>query len=223
MGQILKDIYSEAEIAPSLGFKGGTCAYFFYGLPRFSVDLDFDLLSSDQGTVFDKVGLIIKKYGKIKDSHKKHCTLFFLLSYGEADRNIKIEISTRQPLREIGQCYQLKEYLGISMFVAKEDYLFGGKLLALISRPETAIRDVYDLYYFAKNGWDINSELIEKTTGKTAKEYLSMSVSLIEKIKDGQVLQGLGELLDHKEKDWAKLNLKKEALFMIRNYLSAVK
>ena len=44
MGQILKDIYTDVTISPLLGFKGGTCAYFFYNLPRFSVDLDFDLL-----------------------------------------------------------------------------------------------------------------------------------------------------------------------------------
>ena len=45
MGRILKDIYSDIRIASLLGFKGGTCAYFFYDLPRFSVVLDFDLIS----------------------------------------------------------------------------------------------------------------------------------------------------------------------------------
>jgi len=42
--QILADIYSDNTIGPFLGFKGGTAAYLFYGLDRFSVDLDFDLL-----------------------------------------------------------------------------------------------------------------------------------------------------------------------------------
>ena len=35
MGRILRDIYADASIASRLGFKGGTCAYFFYDLPRF--------------------------------------------------------------------------------------------------------------------------------------------------------------------------------------------
>ena len=48
MGRILKDIYTDVSIAPLLGFKGGTCAYLFYGLPRFSVDLDFDLLEVNE-------------------------------------------------------------------------------------------------------------------------------------------------------------------------------
>ena len=42
--QILKEIYSNITIASLLGFKGGTAAYLFYNLPRFSVDLDFNLL-----------------------------------------------------------------------------------------------------------------------------------------------------------------------------------
>ena len=42
--QILKDIYLDTSISPYIGFKGGTAALMFYGLDRFSVDLDFDLL-----------------------------------------------------------------------------------------------------------------------------------------------------------------------------------
>ena len=42
--QILKDIYSDVELSGCLGFKGGTALMFFYDLPRFSVDLDFNLL-----------------------------------------------------------------------------------------------------------------------------------------------------------------------------------
>jgi len=42
--QILKDIYSDLEIANELGFKGGTALMLFYDLPRFSADIDFNLL-----------------------------------------------------------------------------------------------------------------------------------------------------------------------------------
>jgi len=44
MVQLLKDIYSDIELANYLGFKGGTALMFFYELPRFSVDLDFNLI-----------------------------------------------------------------------------------------------------------------------------------------------------------------------------------
>jgi len=66
MGQILKDIYTDVSISPLLGLKGGTCAYFFYGLPRFSVDLDFDLLvinEKNQKLVLEKIVAILSKYG----------------------------------------------------------------------------------------------------------------------------------------------------------------
>ena len=41
---ILKDIYSDVSLGSIFGFKGGTAFYLFYNLPRFSVDLDFNLL-----------------------------------------------------------------------------------------------------------------------------------------------------------------------------------
>ncbi len=64
--QILKDIYSDVELAATLGFKGGTAMMFFYDLPRFSVDLDFNLRTRDnQDLAYDKVRSILLKYGKI--------------------------------------------------------------------------------------------------------------------------------------------------------------
>ena len=45
--RILKDIYSNPVISPILGFKGGTAVYLLYGLDRFSVDIDLDLIDLD--------------------------------------------------------------------------------------------------------------------------------------------------------------------------------
>ena len=68
MLQILRDIYSDLELANYLGFKGGTALMFFYGLPRFSVDLDFNLLKPEkENEVYQKVKTILLKYGKIDD------------------------------------------------------------------------------------------------------------------------------------------------------------
>lgn len=222
MGQILKDIYTDISISPLLGFKGGTCAYFFYSLPRFSVDLDFDLLEAtkeNQEAVFAKIVSILSKYGQIKDQHVKRFTTFALLSYGDDDHNIKVEINVRQLAENMKDLYEMKEYLGISMMAAKQDYLFGGKLAALTLRTEPAMRDIFDIQYFAKNHWDINEEVVKKLTGKTAKEYLPDCIAFIEKIKESQMLRGLGELVDsEKQKDWVRSHLKDEAIFMLKNY-----
>jgi len=115
MGKILKDIYTDATLAPILGFKGGTCAYFFYNLPRFSVDLDFDLLTNqkDQQAIFAKIIEILKSYGTLKDQRIKRYTIFALLSYGESDCNIKIEINLRYQNEELSRYFVIKKYLGI--------------------------------------------------------------------------------------------------------------
>ncbi len=227
MGQILKDIYTDVSISPLLGLKGGTCAYFFYGLPRFSVDLDFDLLlinEKNQKLVLEKIVAILSKYGQIKDQYIKRFTVFALLSYGDDDHNIKVEINIRKLAENIQDHYEMKEYLGISMFVAKKDYLFASKLLALTLRNETAMRDIYDIYYFAKNNWDINAEVIKERTGKTTREYLVDCLAFIEKVKDNQIMQGLGELIDsEEEKAWIRNHLKADTIFMLKNYMSVIK
>lgn len=223
MGRILKDIYSDIAIASLLGFKGGTCAYFFYNLPRFSVDLDFDLLqvsAENQKMVFAKIIDILKIYGTLKDSRIKRYTIFALLSYGDTDCNIKVEINTRNQVVNICDYFAIKKYLGISMLVAKKEYLFTYKLVALTSRREVAMRDIYDIYFFAKNNWDINAALLKNVTNKTTKKYLADCIALIEKVKGNQILQGLGELLAAKEKLWIKNHLKEEVVFMLKNYRS---
>lgn len=226
MGRILRDIYANVSIAPLLGFKGGTCAYFFYALPRFSVDLDFDLLKTDdeaiQKFVFDTARKILEQYGEIKDSRIKRYTIFFLLSYGDADHNIKFEVNTRLLAPDIKTHYQLKKHLGISMLVGKKDYLFASKLAALTLRSEIAMRDIYDIWYFAENNWNINADVIKARTNKTVKEYLADCISAIEKVKDNQILQGLGELLNEKEKAWVKTYLRKEVIFLLKNYMSVM-
>lgn len=225
MGQILKDIYTNVSIAPLLGLKGGTSAYFFYNLPRFSVDLDFDLFSGDHETqthILETIRNIVMSYGTIKDSRVKRYTVFLLLSYGDADHNIKIEINTRMLLPNLKDFYDLKVHLGISVFASKPAYLFASKLSALTLRSETAMRDIYDIWYFSKNHWDINEEVIQALTGKTTKVYLPHCITLIEKVKDNQILHGLGELLSEADKHWVKINLRKDAIFMLKNYLSVL-
>ncbi len=226
MGQILRDIYSDTSISSLIGFKGGSCAYFFYGLTRFSVDLDFDLFSTDEATqklVYEKIGGMLGKYGEVKDQYIKQNTIFFLLSYGDADHNVKVEVNVRILMPDIKEHYEVKEYLGISMLAGKKDYLFASKLAALSSRRLLAMRDIYDIWFFAKNNWDINAEVVKARTGKTIKEQMANCIPIIEAVKDNEILRGLAELLpDEKTKVWVKTNLRKETIFLLKNYLSVL-
>lgn len=227
MGQILRDIYSDTSISSLIGFKGGTCAYLFYGLARFSVDLDFDLFSGDETTqklVYEKADGMLGKYGEIKDQYIKRNTIFFLLSYGDADHNVKVEMSVRIVVPDIRQHYEVKEYLGISMLVGKKDYLFANKLAALTDRRLLAMRDIYDIWFFAKNNWNINAEVIKARTGKSVRDHITDCIPIIEAVKDNEILRGLAELLPSEQKKaWVKIHLRKEAVFMLKNYLSVMK
>jgi hypothetical protein len=85
------------------------------------------------------------------------------------------------------------------------------------------MRDIYDIWYFAKNNWDIDVEVLKIRTGKNVKEYLTDCIAVIEEVTDNKILQGLGELLNEKEKAWVKTNLRKEAVFLLKNYQSVLK
>lgn len=227
MGRVLRHIYSDTTIASILGFKGGTCAYFFYGLNRFSVDLDFDLLQPQdkllQQLIFERLHIILEQYGEIKDDWIKRYTIFFLLSYGDADHNIKLEVNIRLGVPTIKTHYELREYLGISMLVAKKDYLFASKLAALTQRSQTAMRDIYDVWYFAHDNWDINTAALKAMTSQPISDYLSTCIKTIEAVQNNEILQGLGELISEQDKIWVKKSLRQETIFLLKNYQSVLK
>ncbi len=210
--QILKDIYTDSSLGPMLGFKGGTAANFFYDLGRFSVDLDFDLLNKDkEAFVFAKIEKILRDYGTIKEKYRKKNTLLFVISYNEKSQNIKVEINRRI----FGSRYELKNYLGIPMRIMVREDMFAHKLVAVLERKKIAHRDVYDIWYFLKNRWPINKEIVEKRTGINFKDHLKKCIAFVESLSDRNILSGMGELLDEKQKAWAKIHLRKETVFLL--------
>lgn len=211
--QILKDIYTDTTLGPVLGFKGGTAVHFFYDLGRFSVDLDLDLLDdTKEDYVFEKLKKILKEFGAIKEEYKKLRTIFFVLSYDEKAQNIKVEINKRS----FGSHYELKNYLGISMLVMVQEDMFAHKLVAMLDRSKAAARDIYDVWFFLKNNWPINKEIVEKRTGMSFKEYLKKCIEFIEVFPDRNILSGMGELLNEKAKSYIKEHLLIDVLFLLK-------
>jgi len=210
--RILKDIYTDTTIAPYLGFKGGTAAMLFYGLDRYSVDIDLDLLDdSKEEFVFGKIQEIAKEYGVIVDSHRKRFNLLTVISYEPGAQNIKIEINRRQ----FGSNYEMKTFLGISMLVMSEPDMFAHKLMVMYERIGKTSRDVFDVYYFFKQGWEISREIVEQRSGLPFKEALQKCVDMLERMDDRHILDGLGELLNEPQKDWARAKLKSETIFFL--------
>lgn len=220
MVEILKDIYEAVLISPYLGFKGGTAAYLFYDLPRYSVDLDFDLLDEKkEKTVFSELEKTLSKHGEVLEKRIKHYTIFFLLSYGKGERNIKIEISRRGSAGK----FSVKNYFGIPMKVMESDDMFACKLAALAGRKKTVARDFFDAHYFFSKHWEISDATVKKKTGRNVLEHMEKATKVVAEFDNSNILQGLGELLTTKQKDWAKNHLKKDLIFQLRNYADTLK
>lgn len=210
--QLLKEIYSDLTIAPFLGFKGGTAALIFYGLDRFSVDLDFDLLDeSKEEIVFNKIMVIAQKYGKIKESYKKRFNLFCMLSYEEKAHNIKIEVNRRS----YGSHYEVKTYLGVSMLVMVKEDMFAHKLMAMYERIGKTSRDIYDVWFFLSKRFPINEAIVENRSKTTFNQFVKVCLEKLNKFDNNRVLDGIGELLTSKQKAWVKSNLKSETISLL--------
>ena len=210
--QILKDIYSDTIIAPFLGLKGGTAAVMFYDLDRFSVDLDFDLLDDTrQYIVFESLIKIAARHGDIKESHIKRFSLFCLLSYEDKARNVKVEVNRRQ----FGSRFEIKTYLGVSMPVVIQADMFAHKLMAMHERIGKTSRDIYDVWFFLKNRFPINKEIVEKRARMPFDQLIDKCIDQLEKLNNRRIIDGVGEFLTPSQKDWAKAKLRQETIALL--------
>ncbi|MCL1864503.1 MAG: nucleotidyl transferase AbiEii/AbiGii toxin family protein [Spirochaetes bacterium] len=215
--QLLKDIYSDGELANCMGFKGGTALMFFYELPRFSVDLDFNLLVPEKsGHVYQKLQKIVQKYGKIHDEAQKFHSDVLVLDYGATERKLKIEISNRQFNDE----YELKNLLGINIKVLTLGNMFSHKLCALLDRRSLANRDIFDCWFFMNRQTPIKEKIIEQRMEKSLTEYLQECIDTIEKLPNRSLLDGLGELVQPELKTFVRTKLRAEVITLLRFYKS---
>ncbi len=215
MVQILKEIYSDVELAGCLGFKGGTALMFFYDLPRFSVDLDFNLLCPDkENFVYAKVRNIILKYGKIFDEAKKFYGPLVVLDYGVGERKLKIEISNRT----FNDHYEIKNFLGINLKVMVQSDMFSHKLCALLDRNTLTNRDVFDTWFFMQKQTPVNKEIVEFRMRMPFEDYLQKCIDQLEKTTDKGMLQGLGEILDPEMKKFVGSKLRSETINLLKFY-----
>lgn len=213
--QILKDIYSDIDLANSLGFKGGTALMLFYKLPRYSVDLDFNLLNADKTKeVFEKIRKIVSVYGRIKDEAIKHFGLIIVLDYGQHERNLKIEISTRS----FADSYEIKNYLGIPIKVMSLVDMFSHKLCALLDRSMLTNRDIFDCWFLMNQRTPLNQQIIKDRMNVDLVNYLQQCIDRIGQVNENRILSGLGDLMNDEMKWFVKTNLKAEVISMLRLY-----
>ncbi len=215
MLQILKDIYSNPLLAVNLGFKGGTACMFFHNLPRFSVDLDFNLINADyEDQVYDAVRTILLKYGKIHDEAKKFYGPILVLDYGAGDRKLKVEISKR----DFGNKYIIANLLGLNIKLMAKENMFAHKLCAMLDRNEITNRDIFDCWFYMENRTPINRKVVEQRMGKSLEAYLQDCIDRLNSMSDRGMLNGLGELMDEDMKKFVKTKLRKETIQLLEFY-----
>ncbi len=213
--QILKDIYTDIELANCLGFKGGTALMFFYDLPRFSVDLDFNLLDVDkEDVVYGKVRKILLKYGTIFDEAKKFYGPLVVLDYGFEERKLKVEISNRL----FDNRYEIKNLLGINVKIMVQEDMFAHKLCALLDRNVITNRDIFDCWFFMQHQTPVNKSIVELRMKMSFTDYLERCIKSLESMSDKGLLQGMGELMDNKMKIFVRTKLKSEAIGLLKFY-----
>jgi len=212
--KLLVNLYKDSLVAKSLGFKGGTACYFFYDLPRFSVDLDFDLINaskmSSEGKqeLRNKIEAIISKDYEILDSSHKNNTLFWLASYEKGERHIKIEVSTR----DYPNSYEYRNFYGTTINVLKIGDIIAHKLVAIedrkvaANRPACAGRDIFDAGYFLNSKYfdEVNFEIVKFRTGLDLQQFSTGLLKFLENYNPKSNLDGLGELVSGSQKDWIR-------------------
>ena len=206
MYEILQEIFT-SNLLKYLAFKWWTACYFFHSLDRFSTDLDFDLVKNHEKLDFELLE-ILKKYWDVKV-----WKFSIKLSYSKNDVNIKIDIN-----RNIwkNNSYGLLNFYWTDILTQDKKTIFSNKLVALTERNTN--RDIYDVYFFFKNNFEINDDLIFERTKKSRKELFSEIIKKLEKLpKNYKILDWLWEVLkDEKHKNFVKTKLVGDLIQILR-------
>ncbi|MEK6936261.1 MAG: nucleotidyl transferase AbiEii/AbiGii toxin family protein [Nanoarchaeota archaeon] len=169
---ILNSIYS--TLTNELVFKGGTCLLFFYGLNRFSEDLDFTMTKDfDSKKLISNITKDLENIGinnKISNLKENSISLSFKIGVEgplfnkEIERCfVKIDISKREEvynfkILELKTNY--KEIIGFTLNVMSEEEILAEKIRTLLTRNQA--RDLFDTYFLLNKNIKIDINLINK-------------------------------------------------------------
>ncbi|MBT7092956.1 MAG: nucleotidyl transferase AbiEii/AbiGii toxin family protein, partial [Bacteroidetes bacterium] len=130
------------------------------------------------------------------------------------ERKLKVEISKR----DFSDRYEIKSLMGQSIKVMVQEDLLAHKLCALLDRPTITNRDVFDIWFLLSRKTPVNPRIIETRMEQSLPNYLDQCISAIEKLKENNLLAGVGDLLDEKMKNFVRNKLKDEVLEYLRFY-----
>lgn len=186
-------------------FYGGTCLRIFHGLQRFSEDMDFSLLATNDKFDFTKyfqpiidefaiVGREVeikkkdkKNFGKVESAFLKDNTYVYDISF-QTDKSIKIkiEVDTQPPLNfRTEQKLLLQPHSFMTRCFTLSD-LFAGKMHALVYRAwknRVKGRDWYDFEWYVRNNISLGFSHLAERALQFNNEVITRE-TFIKKLKD---------------------------------------
>lgn len=163
----------KSKIKDNIVFKGGTAIKkIYFSDARFSEDLDFTTFELDKKDITKELKVLFENKEILnvqfiglkeeKTSAGLRLSLKFVSLLGQP-QSIRFDFSSRGNLfldpveKELVDDYSIGK---ASIKVLQLEELFAEKMHALISR--TVVRDLYDVWFFMKNGFRVNDELVKK-------------------------------------------------------------
>ena len=183
--QALREVMQEVALAglyrggffEKAAFYGGTCLRIFYGLPRYSEDLDFSLLQADSNfslepyfaaikAEFDAIGVAVTISQKrkaiateVESAFLKNDTQIAELDFSGVKVKIKFEVDTHPPLGFSTEEKLLIEPFSFYVKCFSVADLYAGKMHALLFRQwknRVKGRDWFDFEWYVRRGMALN-------------------------------------------------------------------
>jgi len=184
--RILGSLQRSGAMIP-LAFHGGTALRFLYSHGRYSEDLDFALEGNRQNYNFRSYLQAIRselspegysvelKFNDQKTVHSAFIRFPGLLfelglsSHQSEVLAVKIEVDTNPPLGAGLSTTVVRRFVVLQLHHHDQASLLSGKLHAILQRPYTKGRDIYDLLWYLSNpSWpQPNLELLNNALNQT--------------------------------------------------------
>jgi hypothetical protein len=188
-------------------FQGGTALRFLYALPRFSEDLDFAARQAARPSRFDAIlealrpgleaqayAVSVKVMGKVpvRSAFVRFPGLPFdlgLSPHRSAALSIKVEVDENPPAGAGTETTVVRRHGMLNLLHYDRPTLLAGKLHAVLMRPFTKGRDLYDLlWYLSDPSWPApNVEFLGNALAQTDWKGPSVTMSNWRKITAGRL------------------------------------
>lgn len=158
----------------SLAFQGGTCLRFVFALPRYSEDLDFALEQNhERYSLADYLRAVREDFSaeryrvdvRLRETRTVHNGLvrfpgllheLGLSPHASEVLTVKIEVDTNPPEGAVTESQLVRRHVILQLHHHDRATLLAGKLHAILQRPYTKGRDLYDLiWYLSDRNWPV--------------------------------------------------------------------